>query len=51
MQTIEGEIDSSHSGFLHRLFDKPYRGSSSGMPSMNANDVGTLVGAPKAQIS
>ena len=51
MQTIEGEIDSSHSGFLHRQFDKPYRGSSSGMPSMNANDVGTLVGDPKAQIS
>lgn len=25
MQTIEGEIDSSHSGFLHSSFSNPYR--------------------------
>jgi phthalate 4,5-dioxygenase oxygenase subunit len=27
MQSMEGEIDSSHSGFLHSRFDEPYAGS------------------------
>jgi phenylpropionate dioxygenase-like ring-hydroxylating dioxygenase large terminal subunit len=31
MQTIEGEIDSSHSGFLHSRFDDPFGGSSANL--------------------
>ena len=31
MQALEGEIDSSHSGFLHSRFNDPYAGSGSPM--------------------